>query len=1605
MNASNVLGQPNFTSVTYSCTTPTTAYNLCGPNGAFYDTANQRLFIESHGSRILVYNMGGVLSNNMSAIDVVGQVDYLGARTLTSSFTNSNNPSPYGFAGPETIAVDQVHHRLFITDTGSARVLVYNMDSNDHLLDYAADYILGKPNFTSEYDCTTSAANLCSPNGLGYDPVNDRLFVGDYDDERVVVFNLAGGITNGMNASYVIGQPNLSSTATNGCGFPTPAKGICQPDGIVFDPGFQRLFIADASSARVLVYDLSGGLVDDIAPVSVLGQTTTTGSDCTAGPTGLCGPEEIAYDPVRNYLFVAGYNDWRVTVYDLSGGVTMGMNASYVIGQPNFNYGNPCIRNDTHLCNATGISYAPGFQRLYVGNDDRILIYDLSSGITNGMAAEKIIGKADFTNGYSCSSTLTQSNLCSVFGVEMYPTSGYLYSVDYYYNRVTVYDLNLKLPTATLPQGYQSDPYSYTIPLENDAGAHNFTISSGSLTPGLTINAATGQITGTPTASGLFNFTVSAVGTNNSPASQSYSIKTFSHTGYYDASNLVGQVDGSDAPIWTQSATNNNGATSNNGLDYPTGTAIDSVHHRLFVSDEDNNRVLIYNLNASNNLVDHVADHVLGQPDLTSNASGLSASQFGTSYMGLEYDSVHDRLFVADASNNRVLVFNTSTITDGMNADHVLGQPNFTTSSSYPTAQNTMDYPVATGYDAKHDRLFVADSNNSRVLIFDVNPASLTDNENADHVLGQPNFTTSTALTTQSSIQPYYSNPVYDGANERVFIGDYGNNRIMVFNADPATINDGDNATHVLGQPDFTTTNYGTSDTLIDGPQAVAYDASQKLLFVAEYGNNRISIFDANPATIANGESVFGVLGQQDFVSASSNTTQQQLGSADGVSMVYDPSTRQIYVPDSGNNRIMIFSFAYLQTNAPGGVVGSGYNFASSAYTQGAPVFTITSGSLPPGLNLNGTTGVVTGTPTTAGTFNFTISLADDNGISGTFTNSRAYSVLIAPNPSGGGSGPPAGGGSQPPSSNNNSSNPTTPGPVPAIINAIIDIVTDQPVLNLDQQPTFISDSGYSGDTTAGQSYIFTANDNTSHTIVVKEIKDGSVELSIDNGKTVIVLQPGKPVRQNVSGGTAPDITIELISSKNGKAQIKFTKATLGASTVITNNGFGAGNTQAPNTPAAIPQKKKFLKMPQEVLVAFPWLLFILLLITALVFAWSSLQERRREAKYTRQLAWQKSLAEQKHNFITLSAHYFRTPLTLISGGIELLTSLPDGQAIKDTLSKLSQQMTLIIEELVGSAKTSTVDSGTVLPTTQNRKLKIYLIGFLLGSYITVGIIDLILIAFDGYNVSNIILLEQQAAMLLGTVCVLVAWRYWNNKKQLRVNAENLVASQLNLDTARNNLIADSLQLLTTPLKQIKEQLATINNPELSDFAMNGVKRLDEMVDKFKLLTLLSTESLTTAVAESVAIDAVVKAILGKLQPDIQAKQLSVKTNFDTPLVNQNKILLSVAIEALISNAIKYSPKDAEVTINAKRHSDKIELLVADHGPGIADDKTAQILKPFSRVEDASENFDHEGVGLSLYLNTLIMDYLGGSIDFVSHELNKGTTVRLTIPLDKNSTD
>ena len=103
--------------------------------------------------------------------------------------------------------------------------------------------------------------------------------------------------------------------------------------------------------------------------------------------------------------------------------------------------------------------------------------------------------------------------------------------------------------------------------------------------------------------------------------------------------------------------------------------------------------------------------------------------------------------------------------------------------------------------------------------------------------------------------------------------------------------------------------------------------------------------------------------------------------------------------------------------------------------------------------------------------------------------------------------------------------------------------------------------------------------------------------------------------------------------------------------------------------------------------------------------------------------------------------------------------------------------------------------------------------------------------------------------------------------------------------------------------------------------------------------------------------------------------------------------LMRRAVRNLIENAVKYG-HSADVRIDAR--ADRVAIVVADNGPGIAQDQLETVFDPFTRLE-TSRNRETGGIGLGLALARSIVREAGGDI-VLANRPEGGLAATITLP-------
>jgi hypothetical protein len=307
--------------------------------------------------------------------------------------TASSGQSGYNAEEP-WMTYDDVNDRLFVSDDEGDRILVFDL-SGGITNGMNASYVLGQPDFLSAGE-TSSMSGLQSPTGVEYDSNSEFLYVSDNKNNRILVFDLSGGITNGMDASYVLGQEGFGLDIET-----TTIDGLAGPDGLAVSGNF--LFVVDRSNARVVVYDIET-IVNGEDAVYVLGQTDFTSNSGTTSQTNFRDPKDVVV--YGDNLFVADKDGNRVMVFDIST-IINGEAAIRVLGQDDFDSSATTVDQGSTI-QPVGLSIDSSAGLLFVGSSERgsVSVFDVSGSIINGMNASYILGQPDFE---TLNASITQS--------------------------------------------------------------------------------------------------------------------------------------------------------------------------------------------------------------------------------------------------------------------------------------------------------------------------------------------------------------------------------------------------------------------------------------------------------------------------------------------------------------------------------------------------------------------------------------------------------------------------------------------------------------------------------------------------------------------------------------------------------------------------------------------------------------------------------------------------------------------------------------------------------------------------------------------------------------------------------------------------------------------------------------------------------------------------------------------------------------------------------------------------------------------------------------------------------------------------------------------
>lgn len=473
-----------------------------------------------------------------------------------------------------------------------------------------------------------------------------------------------------------------------------------------------------------------------------------------------------------------------------------------------------------------------------------------------------------------------------------------------------------------------------------------------------------------------------------------------------------------------------------------------------------------------------------------------------------------------------------------------------------------------------------------------------------------------------------------------------------------------------------------------------------------------------------------------------------------------------------------------------------------------------------------------------------------------------------------------------------------------------------------------------------------------------------------------------------------------VVTGTDGQTVSKTFDVTLGALPRASTAQKAVAPTAQPSILQHIAQgiTHRVAKLPKQVKYGLPYFLFILLIGDILLLFLRARHEITESERLKMLLMRERQNAELKHSFMSLVSHYLRTPVTIINSSLDLASRpglvSPTINAIRDCTERLKATIESLLEH---------VSTQTAVVTSQSEShIAAAPIWRQTGLYVPLVLIGILVFPFDyfahhggSFSLGQVNLITQLVLFITLSVLLYQMFRYRQLRRREMTERQRVLQEEVAFNNQRDQVIAES----STEVKRIVDELTPLavqlQMPQVQKLVQNGVTRLQDVVAKLQAASLLrGSHSVDPYVSVELG-DVVQRALLGGLDDKVKQKSLDVKILQSVSFQVQNKELLIVVLQTVLDNAIAYSAQDGSIEVNAAVDRDNVTIAITDHGPGIPADKQYSLFQAFSKTEGA-ETFSHEGMGFSLYLDKLIMNYLVGDIT-VEAAPQQGTKVQLVL--------
>lgn len=241
--------------------------------------------------------------------------------------------------------------------------------------------------------------------------------------------------------------------------------------------------------------------------------------------------------------------------------------------------------------------------------------------------------------------------------------------------------------------------------------------------------------------------------------------------------------------------------------------------------------------------------------------------------------------------------------------------------------------------------------------------------------------------------------------------------------------------------------------------------------------------------------------------------------------------------------------------------------------------------------------------------------------------------------------------------------------------------------------------------------------------------------------------------------------------------------------------------------------------------------------------------------------------------------------------------------------------------------------------------------------------------------------------------------------EQTKDELDNSLKREREVNSMKSRFISIASHEFRTPLATVLSSLSLVEKySTLQDEEKrlkhigrikSSVRNLTDILNDFLSLNKLEEGKVMLNI-ESFNLHELIENLMQELQGITKKQQKIILScsNSGNCSVKLDKTLIRNIIINLVSNAIKFSPENSNISINASLSERELTLSVADQGIGIPEADQKHLFERFFRSSNAGEI---QGTGLGLSIVAHYVSLLKGTIKFESKE-NEGTTFFINLP-------